>query len=267
MKEKVSLFLNPRPWHKVLRDPWGLYIHMSMLSVHLCVCVSMWYAHDCMSFVCARVQAFVHMFSHVWLYTCKCLYAHVGVSVCVHIFWRPWEPSLKVVEISNLGAGFWLCLQVAGSASRSLSTSLGLWQFLEAGLPWNLGSGKLFLERASCSVFYSLQGTHSFCWISFFFFNQPFKTVKRHTELRPHKKRRRGGRPCRWPRSAPAEPVSITQQTGCFQDRHFTVLGSLSRDGPALPSGQHRLVGTWPWFRAALPLFLEEALGSSFAAS
>ena len=179
MKEKVSLFLNPRPWHKVLRGPWGLYIHMSRLCVHLCVCVSMWYAHDCMSFVCAHVQAFVHMFSHVWLYTCKCLYAHVGVSVCVHIFWRPWEPSLKVVEISNLGAGFWLCLQVAGSASRSLSTSLGLWQFLEAGLPWNLGSGKLFLERASCSVFYSLQGTHSFCWISFFFFPSTFQNCKK----------------------------------------------------------------------------------------
>ena len=70
----------------------------------------------------------------------------MGVRVCVHIFLHLWEPSLKVVKISNLGAGFQLCLQVAGSASRSLSTSLGLWQLLEAGLPWNLGSGKLFLE-------------------------------------------------------------------------------------------------------------------------
>ena len=161
MKEKVSLFLNPRPWCKVLRGPWGLYVYMSRLCGHLHVCMSMWYAHDCMSFVCVCVQAFVYTFTHVWLIHVN-VYMHTWVWVCVLTFFYTHG------SLGNLGAGFQLCLQAAGSASRSLSTSLGLWQFLEAGLPWNLGSGKLFLERASCSVFYSLQGTHSFCWKSFF---------------------------------------------------------------------------------------------------
>lgn len=92
---------------------------MHTTACHLCV-------HVCKLLYTSSVMC---DFAHVNVY------AHVGVSVCVHIFSRPWEPSLKVVEISNLGAGFQLCLQVAGSASRSLSTSLGLWQFLEAGLP------------------------------------------------------------------------------------------------------------------------------------
>ena len=142
--------------------PWGLYVYMSRLCVHLHVCVSMWYAHDCMSFVCVCVCKL--------LYTCSLMCDCIHVNVYMHTW--VWVCVLTCFythgSLGNLGAGLQLCLQVAGSASRSLSTSLGLQQFLEAGLPWNLGSGKLFLERASCSVFYSLQGTRSFCWKSFF---------------------------------------------------------------------------------------------------
>lgn len=157
----MSLFLNPRPWCKVLRVH-GAYMYtwvgcvciymyawvcgMHTTACHLCVCVCK-LLYTC-SLMCDCIPVNVYMHTWVWVCVLTCFYTHGSLG--------------------NLGAGLQLCLQVAGSASRSLSTSLGLQQFLEAGLPWNLGSGKLFLERASCSVFYSLQGTRSFCWKSFF---------------------------------------------------------------------------------------------------